>query len=77
VTTRDPLKLARWTLAQALVWIIYRTPQAVGETPCTKDIFDVANDLARREGIEQAAMLADLQRRDELLDQLKRGTLRA
>ena len=77
MTNHDSLELARWTLAQTLVWIIYRTPQAVAQTPCTKDVFDVTNDLARRDGIEPTAMSADLQRRDELMDYLKRGTLRA
>jgi hypothetical protein len=77
MTSHDSLDPARWTLAQALTWIIYRTPEAVAQTLCTKDVFDVANDLARREGIEQPAMSADLQRRDELLDRLKRGTLPA
>ena len=77
MTNHDSLELARWTLAQTLVWIIYRTPQAVAQTPCTKDVFDVTNDLARRAGIEPTAMSADLQRRDELMDHLKRGTLRA
>jgi hypothetical protein len=77
MTSHSSLDLARWTLAQALAWLICRTPQAVAQTPCSKDVFDVANDLARREGIEQPAMSADLQRRDELLDSLKGGTLRA
>lgn len=76
-STCDSIGLPRWALAQALAWIIYRTLDAVTQTPCPEDVFDVANGAARREGIEQTAMLADLQSRDELLDHLKRGTLRA
>jgi hypothetical protein len=75
--TGNPLEFPRWTLAQTLAWIIHRTPEAVSGTPPTKNVFDVANEAARREGIAEAALSADLHRRFELLDHLKRGTLTA
>jgi hypothetical protein len=77
VTSRDAPELARWTLPQALVWIIFRTPQAVAITPNTKDIFDVTNDMVRSEGIDEGAISTAVQRREELLDYLKRGKLQA
>jgi hypothetical protein len=58
-----------------LAWIIYRTPEDVSRTPDIKGVFDVANDAARREGVNADAMSADLRRRDELLDRLKDGKL--
>jgi hypothetical protein len=64
-------------MAQALAWIIYRKPEAVSQTPRSKDVWDVANEAARREGIDADLVSADLRKRFELLDHLKRGTLTA
>jgi hypothetical protein len=71
----NPFELAGWTLAQALVWIIYRTPEAVSRTAREKDVFDAANEAARREGVEEATISADLRKRFDLLEHLKRRTL--
>lgn len=91
--TDDPFKLRRWTLAQALAWIIHRTPEAVLETLMNMDVFDVANEAARlnvdedREEEERARPADDFRpadkfrpdkfKRDELCGRLMDGTLTA
>jgi hypothetical protein len=91
--TDDPFKLRRWTLAQALAWIIHRTPEAVLETPMNMDVLDVADEAARlsvdkdREEEERARPADDFRpadkfrpdrfKRDELRGRLMDGTLTA
>ena len=65
--TNDPLKLPRWTLAQALAWMIDKTPEAVVRAD-GKEVFDVANEAIRRDGVDDATKSAALRQRDELFD---------
>jgi hypothetical protein len=74
--TNDPLKLPRWTLAQALAWMIDKTPEAVVRAD-GKEVFDVANEAIRRDGVDDATKSAALRQRDELFDDLCDGTLTA
>ena len=74
--TNDPLKLPRWTLAQALAWMIYKTPEGVSGAD-GKEVFDAANETIRRDWIDDATKSAALRRRDELYDRLCDETLTA
>jgi hypothetical protein len=74
--TNDPPKLPRWTLPQSLAWMIDEAPEAVDRAD-RKEVFDVANEAIRREGLDDAAQSAALRRRHELFEHLCDGTLTA
>jgi hypothetical protein len=74
--TNDPLKLPRWTLAQALASMIDRSPEAVARAD-GKEVFDVANEAVRRDGVDDATKSVALRWRDELFGALCDGTLTA
>jgi hypothetical protein len=74
--TNDPLKLPRWTLPQALAWMIHKTPEAVSLAD-GKEVFDVANEAIRRDGVDDTTKSAALRQRDELYDRLCDETLTA
>jgi hypothetical protein len=72
----DPVKLPRWSLPQALAWMIYKTPKAVPWAE-GKDVFDVTNEALRRDEACDATGPSPTHRRNELYERLCDGTLTA
>lgn len=69
---------ARWTLSQALTWIIYRSADSVQlkaeRFPSRRYPYDVINEAVRYEG-SIALALDGIKAREELSDCLKKGEL--